>query len=185
MRLAAVFLVIQVALAQHPGGFARTNPGVRGISGTGAAVRTHRAFERRSERRLNPYFSGFGDYGLWGGYPYGDNYLPGEYGEGPSSPPNVVFVPSAPPQAGPSRPVQAVVHEYSVAPGSGDNGAGASTIIIALKNGSQRSAVATWVQGGKLHYLDADGTQQTLSADLIDRHETNRLNRLQIQLPPG
>jgi hypothetical protein len=84
-----------------------------------------------------------------------------------------------------AHPAQAVIHEYNVGHESGDSGPKASTIIIALKDGSQCSAVATWVQGGKLHYLDSEGTQQTLSADLINRHETNRLNHLQIQLPPG
>jgi hypothetical protein len=198
MRLAAIFLVVQVALAQHSGGFARANPGIRGfsapvISGRGAIVRAHRASGHRFESRSHLYLPAFGDYGLFGGYSYGNGYLyPEDYGQAPAPAPNVYFV--APPPDAPHRDVEptptadAVLHEYNFAHEAGESEARARTFIVVLKDGSQRSAVATWVQGGKLHYLDSEGRQQTLSADLIDRHETDRLNsekHLQIQLPPG
>jgi hypothetical protein len=198
MRLTAIFLVVQVALAQHSGGFARANPGIRGFSAPasssrGPIVRAHRAFGHRFEGRSNSYLPAFGDYGLFGGYSYGNGYLyPEDYGQGSAPAPNVYFV--APPAEAPARNVEptpaadAVIREYSFAREKGESEERARKFTIALRDGSQRSAVATWVQGGKLHYLDSEGRQQTLSADLIDRHETDRLNsekHLQIQLPPG
>jgi len=62
------------------------------------------------------------------------------------------------------------------------------TFTIALKDGSTRSAIATWVQGKTLHYTDSEDNQGVLSSDLIDRATTRQLNkeqRLSIQLPPG
>lgn len=139
-----------------------------------------------------PYGSLVGDYGLLGGYPYLNGGVSAEYSDQSSPPPNAFFAPPpigmTPQPAEPPPPVQAVVHEYAVPQGIGSNEASAETITIALKDGTRRSTVATWVQGGKLHYMDPDGKQQVLSADLIDRHETERLNRekqLEIQLPPG
>jgi hypothetical protein len=138
-----------------------------------------------------PLYGGYGfggDYPDWGGYLY-----PGEYGDEFSSPPNVFYMapPTAqafPQPAEPVRPARAVIHEYKVAPKQGEIGAGASTFTIALKDGSQRLAVATWIQDGKLHCLDSQGRQQVLSPDSIDRQTTDRLNEekhLRLQLPPG
>jgi hypothetical protein len=134
-----------------------------------------------------------GGYGFFGGYPYGAGYPDaGLYAEEPPPPPNaVVTAPpaeQAPPQpAAPVPPAQSVIHEYEW-PKSGETSAGATTFTIALKDGSQRLAIAAWVQGGKLHYLDAENRQQALSSDVIDRQTTDRLNEekhLRLQLPPG
>jgi uncharacterized protein YidB (DUF937 family) len=80
-----------------------------------------------------------------------------------------------------------VIHEYKW-PKNEETGGGATAFTIALKDGSQRSAVAAWIQGGKLQYLDSEDRQQALSPDVIDRQTTDRLNEekhLRLQLPPG
>jgi len=88
----------------------------------------------------------------------------------------------------PTQTAHAVIQEYNWkdhTPAAADE---QTTFTIALKDGSTRSAVVTWVQGRTLHYTDSDDKQGVLSADLIDRDTTRRLNRakkLSIQLPPG
>jgi hypothetical protein len=130
-----------------------------------------------------PYYPFLGD--------YGDDYVPGpDYFPGSD---NLAPQPSAPVivQPPPPAPVQTahpIIHEYNwnakgVAPARDE-----TTVTIALKDGSTRSAIATWVQGRTLHYTDSDDKQGVLSADLIDRDTTRRLNKeknLSIQLPPG
>jgi hypothetical protein len=67
-------------------------------------------------------------------------------------------------------------------------GENSGTFTIALKDGSRLYPAATWLQNNKLYYLDAEGRQQGLSADRIDRNATQRLNeekKLHLQLPPG
>jgi hypothetical protein len=134
-----------------------------------------------------------GGYGLLGDYPYDAGYpYPGLYAEEPPPPPNAFVTASpagqaSPQPAAPVQPAQSVIHEYTW-PKSDETGAGATTFTIALKDGSQRLATAAWVQGGKLHYLDPEDRQQALSADVIDRQRTDRLNEekhLRLQLPPG
>jgi hypothetical protein len=95
--------------------------------------------------------------------------------------------PSTPPVSPPpySQPAHPVIHEYKWNEASG---AGATTFTIALKDGSKRYPVTIWVQDGNLNYIDSEGHQQVLSADIIDRNATERLNRqnnLNVQLPPG
>ena len=130
---------------------------------------------------------------MWGGYPYwGDYPYPGLYAEEPPAPPNVFVTAPAggqafPQPAAPVRPAQSVIHEYKW-PKNEETGGGASTFTIALKDGSQRFAVAAWIEGGKLLYLDSEDRQQSLSSDVIDRQTTDRLNEekhLRLQLPPG
>jgi len=124
-----------------------------------------------------------GGFGLWGGYPYAE--------EPPAVPDAFVMAPAAgqtsPQPAAPVRPAQSVIHEYKW-PKNEETGGGATAFTIALKDGSQHLAVAAWIQGGKLHYLDAEDRQQALSSDVIDRQTTDRLNEekhLRLQLPPG
>lgn len=210
MRLIMIFLILQAAWAQHSGGFAAGGVGARGFAGRGFGarglgtrgfagrgpiIRSNRGFGRRfGNGFINPYLPFFWDYGLWGDYPYwGDNENPGWYENEAPPPPDAFLLPSPPVQAPPQRaepPVtaHAVIHEYKVAHEPGENKPGANAFTIALKDGSQRAAVASWVQDQKLYYVDSEGRQQVLASDLIDRHATERLNQqnhLQMQLPPG
>jgi hypothetical protein len=86
------------------------------------------------------------------------------------------------------RPANPVVQEYKWdEPVTGPEDQAASFAIV-LKDGSKRYAVMAWVQDGQLHYIDSEGHQQTLAANVIDRDTTHRLNRqksLNLRLPPG
>jgi hypothetical protein len=62
------------------------------------------------------------------------------------------------------------------------------TFTIVLKDGSTRHATASWVAGGKLHYVDLQARQPVLPPELIDRSATEQANKarnLQMELPPG
>lgn len=196
----ALLLIAPVAFAQHgrgsgfaspARGFAIGAPGVRGRAGAGTFVRPNRFLNRRFGNGFySPYFPLVADYGYWGDYPYWGYPYSGGYPEGYPSSGNVSF--NAPfEMQPPQEPVQtahAVIHEYNVQNEAGTAGTTANAFSIALKDGSQRSAIATWLQDGKLHYLDADGRQYELSSESIDRATTNRLNQekhLHLQLPPA
>jgi hypothetical protein len=63
-----------------------------------------------------------------------------------------------------------------------------TTFTIVLKDQSTRSAVACWIAGGKLHYLDSRAQQHVLPPEVIDRDGTEKVNEangLSIALPPG
>jgi hypothetical protein len=197
MRFMAVFLlVVPTTLAQHSGGFARGNAGGRGFAGHGTMTRrtTPGSAGRFRSRFIGSYPRISGSFGFWGGYPGEADYYPyqGIYAEEPSPVPDAfVTAPAAgqasPQPAAPVRPAQSVIHEYKW-PKNDEPGDGATTFTIALKDGSQRFAVAAWIQGGKLQYLDSEGRQQALSSDVIDRQTTERLNKekhLRLELPPG
>ncbi|MBV9765038.1 MAG: hypothetical protein JOZ48_09365 [Acidobacteriaceae bacterium] len=118
-----------------------------------------------------PYFPFLGD--------YASAYAPGY---------NIYFLPfpEASSQEEPAKPVQSVIHEYPENDKTAAAGSEQTTFTIALKNGSRRSAETVWVQDDMLHYLDLQGMQGTLSADVIDRETTQRLNKeknLYLQLP--
>jgi len=170
MRFLIIFvLAIPAALAQHA---------ASGHAATARRSPMARTPGNRSARVGNPfvgpywgsYWPNFEDSGSWNDY----------YREDSASSPNVFLIP--PP---PLHPVQTVIHEYAAPAATSDAGA---AFTIALKDGSQQSATAAWVQGGKLHYLDSQERQQVLSPDLIDRQTTDRLNEekhLRLQLPPN
>jgi hypothetical protein len=201
MRLMIVLaLIIQTALAQHAGGFARGPAGPRGFAGGGPISRGPMArgqgalgprVRNRSGRSENSSIGGygpfFGDYGSWGDYLDGADYPAGEEPSPPSNvscmtPPAPVFALSS----APAGPAQAVIHEYPAPPASAGSSSGATAFTIALKDGSQRSAIAAWTQGGKLYYVDSQHRHQVLSPDVIDRETTERLNdekHLPLQLP--
>jgi hypothetical protein len=200
MRLMLILaLIIQTALAQHAGGFARGPAGPRGFAGGGPNSGGPMARGQggsgprpgnRSGRYGNSFAGGygpfFGDYGLWGDYLDSADY---PYGEEPSPPSNVFYVTPPAPAFGsfpsPAGPAQAVIHEYPVPPASAGS---ATAFTIALKDGSQRSAIAAWTQEGKLYYVDSQHRHQVLSPDVIDRETTERLNdekHLRLELPPG
>jgi hypothetical protein len=195
LRLGTLFLIATAIFAQHGGGFRGSFPtahGTRSVATPGLARFNGRILSHRSEFRQrfgNGYFAPY--YPFLGGYGgYANEYLPApDYFPGTDkivSQPSATVMVQPPPT--PVQTAQAVVHEYNwngrpVAPA-----VEAATFTIALKDGSKRSAIVTWVQGRTLHYTDADDQQGVLSADLIDRNTTRRLNKeknLYIQLPPG
>jgi hypothetical protein len=206
MRLMMVFaLITQTALAQHAAGFARGAAGPRGFAGGGPIsggpmARGQGALGQRRGNRFGRFGNSFGggywpfygDYGFWGDYPDWADYPYGDYPYAqepwppsnafPMAPPAPVF---APPPA-PARPAQAVIHEYPVPPASAGSSSGATTFTIALKDGSQLSAIATWIQEGKLYYVDSQQRHRVLSPDVIDRETTERLNEekhMRLELP--
>jgi hypothetical protein len=84
---------------------------------------------------------------------------------------------------------QPVIHEYHF----NETAAASQPVeqrayLIALKDGSKASAVAFWVQGRTLHYIDSDGNGQHVELSEIDRALTQKLNReqhLPMSLPAG
>jgi hypothetical protein len=216
MRYVALFLIATGAFAQHSGGFAgRPAPGLGstpaaagfgrvplGIGGTGVFPRFPPGPRIRSAFGPGAFGNRFG-YGNRSGYGYFAPYYP-FYGYGydqslggypeeyPAGGNTFVFPPTAntsagPPPAPPPQSASSVIHEYKLNPELAPSTGKGTAFTIALKDGSMRSAVAFWVQQGKLHYIDSHDRQQVLSADLIDRDATERLNReknLPMQLPP-
>ena len=194
-------LIVQSALAQHAGGFAGGAAGPRGFAGGRQTSRgpMARGWEAYRQRRGNDFsrfgnsFSGgyspfFGGYGLWGDYPDWADYPYGEESWPPSN--DFSITPSAPvfgPTLQPALPAQAVIHEYPVPPASAGSSSGATAFTIALKDGSQLSAIATWIQHGELYYVDSQQRHRVISPDVIDRETTERLNNekhLRLELPP-
>jgi hypothetical protein len=193
LRFAALFLVATALFAQRGGasrgslpaglGHATRPPGPVAPPRINTRIAGHRSGfrQRYGNGFAAPYYPFLGE--------YAPDYLPQpEYLPTPES-----FAPqaAAPPLAQAPEPIQtahAVIQEYSWkdhTPAAADE---QTTFTIALKDGSTRSAIVTWVQGRTLHYTDSDDKQGVLSADLIDRDTTRRLNRakkLSIQLPPG
>lgn len=171
------------------GGFPGSYPGPRIRSAYGPGAFGHHF----------GYGNRFG-YGNGFGYGYFAPYLPlfgydqpfGGYSAEPAAGGNVFIFPptedkSGEPPPAPPHPASAVIREYKVNPELAATAGGQRAFTIALKDGSMRSAVAFWVQQGKVHYIDPQDRQQVLSSDLIDRETTERLNReknLAMQLPP-
>ncbi len=121
---------------------------------------------------------------VWPGY-FGDEVY--SYAPAPNifvvQPPTLAaFQPAAP--APPPKPAQPVVHEYnfSEAETAPAPPAEQRAFVIALKDGSKASAVAVWVQGRTLHYIDRDDNERQVALSEVDRGLTQKLNREQ-QLP--
>jgi hypothetical protein len=144
---------------------------------------------RRGYGFYAPYFpiSGYDYYA-----PY-DSFYGGDVtaGEGPSEYPpsgNVVIVQGSPGEGAQPAPVSPVIHEYNFTSEPAKFAGSPPTFTIMLKDGSTRLATASWVQGGKLHYLDLQSRQMLLSSEVIDRAATERANAeksLRLDLPPG
>jgi hypothetical protein len=193
LRFAALFLVATAVFAQRGGAFKGTSPAGLGHAtrppGAVAPPRIHTriaghrsGFRRRYGNGFSaPYYPFLGEYGP-------DYMSEPEYF---STPENFAPQPAAPRLAQVPEPIQtahAVIQEYNWKDHKAAAADEQTTFTIVLKDGSTRSAVVTWVQGRTLHYTDSDDKQGVLSADLIDRDTTRRLNRakkLSIQLPPG
>ncbi|MFL6350926.1 MAG: hypothetical protein ACJ74Z_03630 [Bryobacteraceae bacterium] len=213
LRLLALFLVAITTSAQHrPGRVAgsSTPPGsadrgkfisaictphvmgataVRSPFALGPSTRNARAWAaRRGFGQLfrSGYFAPY--YGLNQGY--SDQSVPmANY-----SPPydNFVWQPTTETnvqQQAPAKPAQSVVHEYKWRHEVAAAGAGGEPMFtIALKDGSTRSAVITWVEDRNLHYIDPQDRHWVLTSQRIDHDTTRRLNKqksLNLQLPPS
>lgn len=139
-----------------------------------------------------PYFpiSGYDYYGPYDSF-YGSDVAADGYPEEYPPTGNVVIVQGGPGEgAQPVEPasVNPVIHEYNFASEPAQVAANPTTFTIRLKDGSTRLATASWVQGGKLHYLDLQSRQMMLSPEVIDREGTERVNAeksLRLDLPPG
>lgn len=132
-------------------------------------------------RGFDSSFSSFGYPVMLGDYAYPPVY------EAPPmmAPPPIIVVPPPPPP----RPARSEIREYKTLPegqpavAAGDE----PKFAIALKDGSVRYAVATFVQGDMLAYVDPDGRQQRVSGEDVDRDTTRRLNqalKVNLYLPP-
>lgn len=194
LRFAALFLIASAVFAQRGGGFRGSSPTVVGHANRGVAPTGVRRISGRIEGRRSGFRQrGFGNGFFSPYYPFLEGYAPDYVPEPDYFPAGNAFEPqaSAPEMSQSRAPVEtahAVVQEYNWKNQSAAAGGEQTTFTIALKDGSMRSAVVTWVQGRTLHYTDSDEKQGVLSADLIDRDTTRRLNRakkLSIQLPPG
>lgn len=191
VRYIAVLLFVESIFAQHSRGVApgtpTGNPGGRMAANRGTFVRANR-FRGQFRNGFLASYAPLLDYGYLGYEPYLANYED----EFSSPAPGIFYVlppvvPATPQPAESIHPAQAVIHEYKVDHEAGEGGR-EITFTIALKDGSKRFAAASWVQDGKLHYVNSEGKQDILSPDSIDREATNRLNEqnhLRMQLPPG
>ena len=102
--------------------------------------------------------------------------------------PAAALEPEAP--APPPKPAEPVIHEYhfSEAAAAPLPPVEERAYVIVLKDGSKDSAVAVWVQGRTLHYIDSDDNERNVALSEIDRTLTRKLNReqqLPLSLPAG
>jgi len=121
--------------------------------------------------------------------PYGYPLLPGDYGSPMNYEPPPVFASPAPVFiVPPPPPPRSEIREYRESGEPQPDAAAAEPkFAIALKDGSVRYAVATFVQGDMLAYVDPDGRQQRVPGEDVDRDATRRLNqalKLNLYLPP-
>jgi hypothetical protein len=216
MRSAVSFFVlvlsVPVALAQRGGGFghgAGANP--TGIARPGSMQTGTLGGTRRVGG--GPYRGrgfgepGFGRYGRERGFGYGPGYIWPYYpiwdyssvtpfyydsefsNEYPEQYPPVYEIqgpPTIDSRAQPPRIASSVIHDYNF-PKQAGGSAGETKFTIVLKDGSTRSAVASWVAGGQLHYIDPDSRQEALAPAAIDRkatEEANQAKNLSLVLPP-
>lgn len=197
IKLALALLVTgSTVFAQHGGAF-------RGGSGRAGApvlaapspIRSPRLGVFRATNRVLgrgrnrfaygwPYFPEW-DYDLAPPY-YGDDFANG-YPEYPLVEAPVFPLP-APSATAPVKPAYSVIHEYNFAmPPVGETEESLAFTIV-LKDGSRRTARASWVADRELHYIDLESRPHALAPELIDRNATEQANRqknLSLELPPG
>jgi hypothetical protein len=96
--------------------------------------------------------------------------------------PAAALEPEAP--APPPKPAEPVIHEYhfSEAAAAPPPSVEQRAYVIALKDGSKDFAVALWVEGRTLHYIDGEDNERHVALSEVDRALTQKLNREQ-QLP--
>ena len=188
MSAVCFLFVATLAFGQRGGEFGPSAGGPRGIASglplvgpipplgpVGPRMPVGRGFGRS--------FSAFGYPVVLGDYAYPPSYEPASVMAPP--PPPVIVVPPPPPPP----PVRSEIREYKVLPEVQSAAAVGEEpkFAIALKDGSVRYAVATFVQGDMLAYVDPDGRQQRVSGEDVDRDATRRLNqalKLNLYLPP-
>jgi hypothetical protein len=212
VRLAPFFLIAIGAVAQHSGGFAAGAGHVAAAAGAraGSMHTTGPTVVRGANGgyyRSGPVFrSSFGPYRGRGGFGYGPGYgwpyfpiwsydftapLPysDDYAEEYPLSGNLI-VPPAPgtAPAPPPQPAVSVIREYDFGKEAAGLSGEPATFTIVLKDGSTRQATASWVAGGKLHYVDLQARQPVLAPEVIDHSATERANKtknLRMDLPPG
>ena len=123
--------------------------------------------------------------------PYGYPLLLGDYAYPPNYPatPTLVITPPAPVYAvdEPAPAPRSEIREYKSTEAPAASATEQPTFSIALKDGSVRSAVAVFVQGNMVAYVDPDGRQERVPGDAVDRDATKRLNqglKVNLYLPP-
>ena len=121
----------------------------------------------------DPFYSGYG-YGY--GYPYapGPNVtvIGAPYAE--PAPPVVVQAYAPPPPPAPAHPS---VREYGTPEPVPQNETRSQLYLLAFKDGTIRAAVAYWVDGDTLHYVDPNHKQREAPLASIDREFSRQLNR--------
>ena len=136
-------------------------------------------FDRRSGFRQHFFpSSGF--------FPYAYPLFGGGYDYGYPPEPNVIVIQQPAPQVivqqVPREVVRPEIHDYkepppavaAAPPGANTEGA---TFMIALNDGSRKSANAVWVQNGALHYVDTEDRHHQVPLQSVDRQSTRKLNR--------
>jgi hypothetical protein len=173
-------LLLQFGLAclLAQGVFAAHNNG-GGVSGSGShnAVHPHPSSRTSGSGRTGGY-----GYGYYGGYydPFYDYGSSGYVDSGESNPP-AAYPMMYPPPVAVTQTAHPVIHEYTQAP---DYGAPPAEIqdhpvlfLIAFRDNTTRAATTYWVEGGTLHYLDADHQEQQAQLSSVDRNLSAQLNR--------
>jgi hypothetical protein len=168
LLVAVVVCGLVPAQAQRAGGHA-------GVSGPAATPDTaRRGFGdggRRSFGRGLPFFYGGYDGGT---YAY------------PAAPGVTIVMPAPAEPEKPPEPAQPVVHEYTRQAAPEPAGRAASEFSLVGSDGSVRSAIAVWVQGDVLHYVDPEGGHGQLPLSAVNPASTRRANAekgLTLRLP--
>ena len=176
-----------------------------GIGFRGGNFFRGRGFDRGFGRFGNgSSFYPYWGFGLgWGGLDYYDSYYDpyyygpyggagGGYASYQTSPNVTVIYPQQTAEALPPPPERAhpVTREYDqygqeVKPGA--PGGGSSIYLIAFNDHMIQAAVAYWVDGKTLHYVNLQHEEKTAGLDTVDRALSAQLNRerqVTFQLPP-
>ncbi len=149
--------------------------------------------------RRGPFFGNrFGFPGFGSFYsPVWPAYWGNEMYSGAPAAPNVVVIQPAPqaafepaPSPPPPKPAEPVIHEYNFGEVAAAPAPTAEqrAYVIALKNGARLFAVALWVQGQTLYYVDRDSNPWHVALEDVDRALTRKLNleqQLPLSLPPA
>lgn len=192
-----------LAFAQHGGGGGHAAVGAHVAGARAGPVRPGGLGYPRGAVGVGIYRGrgrgfGYGPGNIWPYYPIWDysSVTPLDYGdefssEYPEQYPPPPFYEMQSPAAGRQeqapRIASSVIHDYNFPKQAGATGSKTEFTIV-LKDGSMRSAMATWVAGGQLHYIDPDSRQEVLAPALIDRRATegaNAAKNLSLMLPPG
>ncbi len=121
-----------------------------------------------------PFYGGFYGGGFYDSPPYDNSYAP-------PAPSNVVVY-AAPPAAGPeytsyAEPSRPVIVNYNFGATPPAPPGNRIYFSLAFKDGTVTTALAYWVDGNTLHYIDSDGAQHTAPVDSVDRDRSLKLNR--------